>query len=129
MTLNQFRSDFAEFADTSKYPDALITFWLTVTSKLINVDRWGDLSDQGQELMTAHYLSLAARDRATAAAPGAIPGQLTGVVTAKSVDDVSVSYDVSSMLNADAGSWNQTTYGARYFQLARLMGAGGIQLL
>ena len=127
MTLTQFRSDFPEFADTSKYPDSLATLWLTVASRLINVDRWGDLADIGQELVAAHYLTMAARDRTTAAASG-IPGQLAGVVTAQSVDDISVSYDVASVVNADAGMWNQTSYGARYFQLLRLVGAGGIQL-
>ena len=128
MTPSQFRADFPEFADTSKYPDALVTFWLTVTAQLVNTERWGNLSSQAQELQTAHFLYLAVRNRLTANTPGGIPGALAGIVSAQSVDDVSVSYDTANAINEDGGMWNQSSYGATWWRLARLMGAGPIQL-
>lgn len=128
LTVAQFRTDFSEFADVSKYPDSLVTLWLTVALSLVgNTDRWGTLLWTAQELVTAHYLVLAARDRA-AAVSGATPGTVQGLVTAEAAADLSTSYDVEALLLENAGLWNQTTYGQRYFSLSRLAGAGGIQL-
>ncbi|GAA7770968.1 hypothetical protein RN01_29820 [Cupriavidus sp. SHE] len=127
MTPEQFRLDFPEFADDTKYTDASVEFWLTVSESLVNPCRWGVLTDQGIELCTAHHLVLAARDEATAAI-GGTPGQVTGPQSSKAVDKVSASYDTGAATIDDAGMWNLTTYGVRYLTLARLMGAGGMQL-
>ncbi len=127
-TVAQFRSDFPEFADTSKYPDALIATWLAVASvEVANAQRWGTLLATAQELVTAHYVVLATRDRA-AGANGGTPGTPQGLETAQAVGPVSVSYDHTPLLSEDAGAWNQTTYGQRYYKLARLIGAGGMQI-
>jgi hypothetical protein len=126
-TVAQFRSDFPEFSDPATYPDSLITMWLTVASQLVNPERWGALLTIGQELFTAHYVVIAARDQAAAAVT--IPGTVRGLQTAKSVGDVSASYDFSSLLNPDAGFWNQTTYGQRFYGFQRLMGAGPIHVI
>jgi len=123
----QFRQDFPEFSDTTKYPDAVVQFWLTVSVSLVNPCRWGDLTNQGIELCTAHHLVLAARDE-QAAAVGGIPGQMTGPLSSKSVDKVSASYDTGAATLDDAGFWALSSYGIRYLTLARLFGAGGIQL-
>jgi hypothetical protein len=127
-TIAQFRSDFSEFSDTSKYPDALVLLWLTIASfQVQNTERWATLLPTAQELVTAHYLVISARDRAAGAA-GATPGLPMGLVTAESAADLSTTYDFTSLLYADAGTWNQTTYGQRYYSLARMIGAGGMQL-
>ncbi|CCK00815.1 hypothetical protein BN129_43 [Cronobacter sakazakii 701] len=39
-----------------------------------------------------------------------------------------MSYDNNSTLNADAGFWNFSRYGAEFWQLLMLFGYGGIQL-
>lgn len=128
LTVAQFRSDFPEFADPVKYPTALISFWLAlVQGTLQNSARWGALLIQAQELMLAHYVTLAARDLA-AAATGNPPGEVAGVVTASSVGPVSVTYDVDAITDPDPGNWNATGYGQRYWKLARMFGAGGLQI-
>ncbi len=127
MDAAKFRRDFPEFADTARYPDSTVSFWLTVSESLVNPCRWGVLTDQGIELCTAHHLVLAARDQ-QAAAVGGIPGQMTGPLSSKAVDKVSASYDTGAGTIDDGGFWNLTTYGVRYLTLARMMGAGGIQL-
>lgn len=127
MTPAQFRADFPEFADTAKYSDASVEFWLIVSASLVNPERWGVLTDQGVELCTAHHLVLAARDQASAII-GGIPGQVNGPQSSKAVDKVSASYDTGAATIDDAGMWNLTTYGVRYLTLARMMGAGGMQL-
>ncbi|ENF3578061.1 DUF4054 domain-containing protein, partial [Salmonella enterica subsp. enterica serovar Muenchen] len=79
------------------------------------------------ELFVAHYMTLWAADsRATlVGGPG---GSTNGVQSSKSVDKVSVSYDTSATLNPDAGFWNNTRYGAEFYQLITMFGAGGRQL-
>lgn len=127
MTPSQFRIDFPEFANTTTYPDSLITYWLAVAAQLVNATQWAGLATLGQELATAHFLVLAARDQATAAANGT-PGVVSGPQTAKSVGSVSASMDTAAVTVANAGSWNMTSYGIRFLNLCRLIGAGGMQL-
>ena len=122
-----FRADFPEFADAVTYPTAQVNFWIGVAGKLLNVDRWYDLIDFGTELFTAHWLTLQIRDEQTVAG-GGIPGTAQGVQVTKTVDKVSVSYDVSQIALDQGGHWNTTSYGIRFLQLARMAGAGGVQL-
>jgi len=123
----QFRQDFPEFGNTTTYQDASVSFWMTIAVSMVNPDRWGVLTDQGIELVTAHHLALAKRDQ-DASAAGGTPGEVKGPTSSKSVDKVSVSYDTGAVTLQDAGFWNLTTYGVRFLTIARAMGAGGLQL-
>ncbi|AOY96859.1 hypothetical protein BKK79_35795 [Cupriavidus sp. USMAA2-4] len=127
MTPEQFRADFPEFSDTTKYPNTLIQMWLTVATSLVNPVRWMELTNLGLALVTAHHLVLAQRDGATADV-GGTPGEVKGPTSSKSVDKVSVSYDTGAVALSDAGFWNMTSYGIRFLNFARMMGAGGLQL-
>lgn len=127
MDVSQFRQSFPEFDDTTTYPDSLVQFWMTVAVSLVNADRWGDLTDLGIALVTAHHLALAVKDQKMAAV-GGVPGQVSGPQSSKAVDKVSASYDTSAVAIKDGGFWNATMYGVRYLSLAMMMGAGGMQL-
>ncbi|RQR87721.1 MULTISPECIES: DUF4054 domain-containing protein [unclassified Burkholderia] len=127
VTAAQLRTDFPEFSDPTKYPDPLVNMWLTVANSLVNASRWAELTNLGVELVTCHHLAISARDELSSAA-GGIPGEVKGATSAKSVDKVSASYDTSSVTLADAGFWNMTSYGIRFLGLARMMGAGGLQI-
>lgn len=97
---------------------------------MLNECRWADLYDDGQMLFVAHYLVLYARE-AEATSNGddaSFAGQVQGVETSKTVDKVSVSFDVSKVTLEDAGHWNMTTYGIQFFQLVQMVGMGGVQL-
>lgn len=119
-----FKTIFPEFASAA---DATIAFWITAAQGLLNEERWSSSLDMGIALFTAHHLVIGSRDAEVATAGGS-PGAVPGVVTSKSVDKVSVSYDGSLGTYEGAGFWNQTNYGVRFYQMARLVGAGGIQL-
>lgn len=119
-----FKTIFPELNTTA---GATITFFITVGEGLLSEERWGDQLDYGLALFTAHHVAIANKDQASAAA-GATPGAVGGVVTSKSVDKVSVSYDGTLGSYEGAGFWNQTNYGVRFFQLARMVGAGGYQV-
>jgi hypothetical protein len=127
ITPTQFRSNFPEFSDATRYSDAMIQMWLTVAASLVNECRWMELTNIGIELVTAHHLVLGVRDQ-TAATVGGVPGEMTGPTASKSVDKVSKSYDTGAATLDDAGFWALTTYGIRYLSLARMMGAGGMQI-
>lgn len=122
-----FRSTFPEFASTSVYPDAQVNFWLGLGITMLKPDAWGPSIDQGLALFIAHHLVVGQRDQAAVAA-GGVPGDAKGIVTSKSVDKVSVSYDAASIQYEGAGFWNMSSYGIRFYRLARMMGAGGVQL-
>lgn len=117
VTAAQLRADFPAFADTDKFPDAQVNFWLSFALSMLPESRWAAMLDHGVELMTAHQLTLAARGGSTAAPQ-----------TSKSVDKVAVSYDTSAVTLDNGGHWNGTSYGIQFLQLARMVGAGGMQL-
>ncbi|MBU9360056.1 DUF4054 domain-containing protein [Burkholderia multivorans] len=127
MDVSQFRQSFPEFNDTTTYPDSLVQFWMTVAVSLVNAERWGELTDLGIALVTAHHLALTVKDQKMAAV-GGVPGQVTGPQSSKAVDKVSASYDTAAVAIKDGGFWNATMYGVRYLSLAMMMGAGGMQL-
>ena len=127
MDIATFRQNFTEFSDTTRYPESLVAFWLDVVTRLLRSDRWADLLDVGLGLALAHHLVLAVRDQNTAQA-GKVPGTVLGMQTSKSVDTVSVSYDVSAVTNEGGGFWNMTSYGVRFLGMARMVGAGWCQL-
>lgn len=126
-TVIDFRRDFPQFTDATKYPDAVIQFRLNLADMLIDGSAMGDMFPYLVELFVAHYMVLDAADTAAGVLGGA-GGSTSGVVASKSVDKVSVSYDNSSTLNADAGFWNFSRYGAEFWQILQLFGYGGIQL-
>ena len=127
MDIQIFRTNNPEFANVRYFPDAQIARWLAVGGKLLSADRWGELLDHGLELFVAHHISLTRQNQKTAAAGGSV-GQSSGPVSGKTVDKVTVSYDTASATELNAGHWNLTTYGTQYIRLARMIGAGGLQL-
>ena len=124
---SSFHESMPMFADTNLYPTAQFNFYLNMGKKLLPESRWDDLLDEGLAFFVAHYLTLYLRSM-DAVAIGGDAGQVTGNETSKSVDGVSYSVDVSSVSLTDAGHWNQTTFGIQFLQMARMVGAGGIQL-
>lgn len=126
MDLAAFRQNFPEFANASTYPDGQVNFWLGIAASMVSPTAWAELTDLGVSLYTAHNLAQAAPAAKTAGVGGA-PGQSASVLSAKSVDKVSASYDTAATTLDGGGNWNATNYGVRYLQLAQMMGAGGAQ--
>lgn len=125
----QFRTDFPEFSNPTRYPDASINFYLGMADTFLNQDVFGDQFAYLAELFTAHYTELRGRALAASQAGGGVNSAGGGVLTSKSVDKVSASYDVSGIIDPDAGFWNSTAYGREFFWWWSMSGAGGRQLL
>ena len=119
MVIADFRAAFPYFTEAA-FPDASVIFWSTLAEKQMSECRWGDLYIQGVMLYTAHELKLSLL--------GGGASSSSGVVTSKKVGDVSVNYDVSFGINANAGLWNRTIYGQQYWQLMQMVGMGAYQL-
>ena len=126
-TVSDFRRDFPQFSDATKYPDTIIQFRLNLADLLIDGSAMAELFPYIVELFVAHYLALYSSDSKSAAVGGA-GGSNSGVLTSKSVDKVSMGYDTSATLNPDAGFWNNTRYGSEFWQYISMFGFGGIQL-
>jgi hypothetical protein len=127
VSVQEFRGHFTEFADTTIYPNPLICFWIDVAEKLLPANRWGNMLSVGVELYAAHNIVLEAQAQKAANA-GGIPGAVTGNITNKHVDKVTIGYDTTNSINPDAGHWNLTTYGNRFYRLMMMFGAGPIQV-
>lgn len=126
VTVDQFRENFPEFSSALTYPPAELNFWFGLSDKLLSANRWGDVLDFGQQLFVAHNLSL--QQAAKGGANGAAPGQIVGPVSSASVDKVSYTRDVGSVMDPANGHWNLSTYGLRYIQLVKMFGAGPVQV-
>lgn len=127
MDVITFRQQLPEFSSATDYPDDLVSLHLAVGELSLDARRWGDFLDRGLALFIAHNLVIDAQDQAAVSA-GGVPGKVSGPQTAKSVDKVSASYDTGATTYENAAFWNMTSYGVRLYQLARLIGAGCIQL-
>lgn len=114
MNANAFRDAFPEFdCDTT---DAAIGFWAGIAESTVSSDVWGETHEAGVMLLTAHYLQLEKNG-----------GGDAGVIASKAVGSVSVSYDNTTALKS-GGDYLRTSYGKRFSNLARLFGAGAVQL-
>lgn len=122
-----FRKAFPEFNDTSLYPDESLDFWGGIAETQVNPSRWHNMTERGIYLYTAHELVLASQS-ARAAAAGGMPGGMSGPMNTKTVGSVTAGYDTQLAGEKDAGHWNLTTYGKQFIRLARMFGAGVIQL-
>jgi hypothetical protein len=122
-----FRKAYPEFTDTVKYPDTLIQGWATLATAMVNPCAWKSQTCLGINLYVAHEITLEAQSVA-AANIGGTPGGQAGVVNTKTVGSVTVGYDTQQTQEKNAGWWNLTTYGKQFYRLARIFGAGVVQL-
>jgi len=128
--IDAFRENFPEFASRTKYPDAVVTFWSGIGTKLLNEIRWGDLLTHGLSLYTAHSLVIAKANSGSETAGGdAGFGYGEGLISSKGVGGVNVSYNIQEVAIDGAGEYNSTTYGRQFIKLAKIVGSGGLQVL
>ena len=123
LTVATFRTDFPAYTQAI-YADARVQFWLDMSVKLMSVERWGTCYDNGQGLFVAHHLTLERQASATSGGNEGAPGLVSG----KTVGSVSKSYSQQDVTFSRAGNYNLTMWGREYFQLARMIGAGGGQV-
>jgi hypothetical protein len=129
-TVAGIRLLFPEFSDSSTYPNFELQMWIDLAPSFLNPCVYTDpnVLDYVTKLWVSHNVILSQTDQ-SASAIEAIPGQINAPTTAKTVDKVSKSMAAQLVTIGDGGMWNSTSYGIRFFQLAKMWGAGGIQLM
>lgn len=126
-TIEQFRLDLTEFADTAVFPNSVIQFWLNFAASMVNPNRFLSQTYVGIELFAAHFITLEAQDMLATNA-GGLPGTSTGLIKDKEVDTVRIQYDTQAASSSEAGHWNLTSYGMRWLYLSNVFGSGPVQL-
>jgi hypothetical protein len=127
MTPALFRQLYSAFSDPGVYSDLILNYQISIATTRLDPNIWGPLLDHGIGLLVAHRMVLKSREDRTALT-GGVPGEVKGPLTSRTVENVTNSYDTKASTYEDAGYWNLTTYGIEFFQLARDLGAGGVQL-
>lgn len=126
ITVASFRTAFPAYGDPTVYQDGQVQFYIDFAYQMLRSERWGSVIDQGASLFVAHFLSTDAL--AKAAGIGGIPGTGVGVVDAGTIDKVTFGKNVDAIMEPDAGHWGMTVYGLQFIRIARMMGAGPIQV-
>lgn len=126
LTPTVFRMRFPGFQNPALYSDYQVQFYLDLAGKMLIVDRWGNVLEEGIQLFAAHFLAL--DQLALVAGVSSVPGTAVGIMTGGTVDKVSYTRDVQSVMEENAGHWGMTTYGLQYLRFARMMGAGPMQV-
>lgn len=128
VTDSEFRGHFPEFKSTTQYLPQQVAYWIGIADiMLINPLRWGAMRNNGVELFTAHNLVLEAQAQKSTTS-GAVPGIQTGAISGKTIGPVSITYDSAAGLELNGSHWNLTVYGTRFLHLARMIGAGPVQV-
>lgn len=115
----KFRTDFVEYSDVTKFPDALLTNTASLTVHFMQSSGdmlTGDSYDYAVELLVAHMLSMAA------AAQGGSQG---GFYTSSTVDKVSVTMLPPVVRDNFAFYLTQTPYGIQLQALLLAKAIGG----
>ena len=117
----------------SLVPDGRVEFYLRFAAKSLNEERWGELYEEGAYFFAAHYLTLdleAAKSGDGSGGISAAAGPVVSESESKRVGGVSKTViknraGAAAAAYAEAGDYNDTVYGKRYWRLAQLIGAGG----
>lgn len=128
LTPATFRTQFPAFASATAYPDASIQFWITAAYLLHDPARYGEILDFAVSLYVAHNLAIDGPVTGAASGSGGTPGGVVGPISSASVDKVSYSRDSRAASLPDAGDFNLTTWGLRWYRLMRMAGAGPVQV-
>lgn len=136
-TLQDFYKIYPNFeemiGDDKDIPDAVADMYMQFANDCVSIKRWGHQWEMGMALFIAHFLTLylEAKFPENATAQEVIAyGQAQGLITSKSVGDVSVNYDFSAAIQG-VESWGQfttTSYGLMFANLAKLLGKGGMYI-
>ncbi len=125
VTPTSFRLNHEEFADDQVYPDTMIDQYIKLAKLFVNPDRWGDATDYGIELWVAHNIAVAALKITS----GDVFGVL-GIHTSEHVGEVGFTADPRLLFGGldDAGFYARSSFGLQFWQLAKMLGSGGLQI-
>jgi len=131
-TINNFLNIFPQFGpEINENYQYILNMFIGMANACLIYNRWQSKWQYGMALYTAHFYTLYLE---TLSGLNQTLGQVVAAGSAqfpkasKSVGDVSVSYDVTSVTSDLNGwaAWKSTTFGVQLATLARLLGKGGM---
>lgn len=129
-TTADFYAVYPQFEE--QVPDNVVQIFVNLAQQNINKARWHGSWDIAMAFFIAHFLTLYVKTCGTTDDPitNLASGNFRGVQSSKSVDGVSVSYDVSSVLSdlTGWGGYKMTEYGIQLLTLSRLYRLGGVYI-
>lgn len=127
ITVAQFRARFAEFRDTTAYPDSIIEMYILDSANEVNFGLFDARGPKAQALLVAHYLYLG-KPFLEGYADGGIPVEGTGeairLTASESEGDSSVSWVTSDVVDGYEGWLGLTAYGQQYLALRQFVVPG-----
>lgn len=129
--LEDFYAIYPQFQGLDELPDMIVQMYIDFANEVVNIARWGKQWKLGMCLFVAHFCSvylMSFVENNSEAAAVIAAGQSKGLISSKSVGDVSVSYDFSlAMQNVDTwGQFNLTLFGNQFVSIAKLNSKGGM---
>jgi hypothetical protein len=129
ITVAQFRARFAEFRDTTAYPDSIIEMYILDSANEVNFDLFDARGPKAQALLAAHYLFLGKpfyegyEDGGTPIGGG---GEAVRLLASESEGDSSQSYVTSDAIAAGGleGWLNLSSYGQEYWAMRQFVVPG-----
>jgi hypothetical protein len=117
-----FRAQFPAFASTTTYPEALLSGYWSQASCYVSAHDYGRLIGDCRQLalnqLTAHLAILGAELTAD-------PAGGTGIVSASSIDKVSVTLQIPASRGPFVAWLNKTGFGQQLAALLRVKSTGG----
>lgn len=130
-TVSDFRTAFPQFTQQIVSDDSVAEY-ITLCNSIISYEMYGDQWKRCMSLAIAHFVTMDLMTRDASATPtvagivSAAKGAI-GMLTSKSVGDVSASYSTEYLSSLTSwGTWNLTIFGQQFAALAKLMGKAGM---
>lgn len=114
-------------------PSTIIDMYIQFAHACVKQSRWQNGWELGISLFVAHFCTLwvqSFQDPSSGANAVMQAAQTKGLVTSKSVGDLSISYDFSTALGDLNGwaAWKLTTFGVQFASMAKIIGKGGMYI-
>ncbi len=130
-TICDFFDIYPQFMDNDALPAEMIEIYIEFANEAINIHKWGKQWKLGMSLFVAHFCTvymMSFTPEGSSAAAVIAAGQTKGLISSKSVGDVSVSYDFSYAVQdvATWGQFNLTMFGNQFVSIAKMMTKGNM---
>ena len=131
-TLVTFHAMYPQFG-VSVISDSIVQLYINLADDCIKASRWRGAWEIAMGLFVAHFCYLYLRSSAlSGAGKDAIiaAGQTQGIITSESVDGVSYSMDVASVMSDLEGfaMWKTSDFGLQLASMAKMYGKGGMMV-
>jgi len=130
-TLGDFLNLHPQFTN-EVVPTSILQQFINIANQTVFNDLWGELWTTAMGWFIAHFCVIYIQGKVNAGSSEASILQAAttkGLVSSKSVDSVSISYDYSALQSLQAwAGFTLTSYGAQYVTFAKMLGKGGMYI-